>query len=97
MRLIWVRYLISKKYGFHVKQEFHSREFVQDKNPYHGKYSPETRRELLFEYAALLTTLRLRGTVVVIDKTKIKNSEYDVLEKAFKCLHKIKRGTRASC
>lgn len=31
----------------------------------------------------MLATLRMQGIVVVIDKTKIKNQEYDVLEKAF--------------
>ncbi|GAB3861304.1 hypothetical protein GCM10028822_40570 [Hymenobacter terrigena] len=80
--LLFRRHL-SKEYGFPVKQEFHTREFIQDKNPYHGKYPSETRREILFAYATLLSSLRLRSTVVVIDKTKIRNQEYDVLEKAF--------------
>lgn len=77
------RQTLSKRYAFPVKQEFHTREFIQDKNPYHGKYAPELRREILFEYVRFLATLRLQGIITVIDKTKIKNKDYDVLEKAF--------------
>ncbi len=82
-QLLQFRRSISKEYNFPVKEECHTREFIQDKNPYHGKFSPEARRELLFKYVAVLATLKMRGIVVVIDKTKIKNNEYDVLEKAF--------------
>ncbi len=82
-RLAQFRRLLSQEYNFPVKQEFHTREFVQDKNPYHGKYAPEMRRKILFEYVQMLATLRMSGIVVVIDKTKIKNQEYDVLGKAF--------------
>lgn len=82
-QLLQFRRTISKEYNFPVKEEFHTREFIQDKNPYHGKYSPEIRKELLFRYVQMLATLRMQGIVVVIDKTKIKNQEYDVLEKAF--------------
>ena len=82
-QLYQFRQSLSKRYGFPVKQEFHTREFIQDKNPYHGKYPPELRREVLFAYVRQLATLRLRGIVTVIDKTKIKRDDYDVLEKAF--------------
>ena len=74
---------LSKRYGFPVKQEFHTREFIQDKNPYHGLYTPELRREILFEYVRHLAMLRVQAIVTVIDKTKIKNKDYDVLGKAF--------------
>lgn len=82
-QLLLFRRELSKEYKFPVKQEFHTREFIQDKNPYHGKYSPEVRREILFHYASALASLRLQAIAVVIDKTKIRNQEYDVLEKAF--------------
>lgn len=82
-KILQFRQQLSKLHGFPVKQEFHTREFVQDKNPYHGKYSPEVRREILFEYVILLSTLHIKGIVTIIDKTKIKNNQYDVLEKAF--------------
>ncbi len=83
-QLLQFRRVISKEYNFPVKEEFHTREFIQDKNPYHGKYTPEVRKELIFKYVQTLATLRLQVIVVVIDKTKIKNHEYDVLENAFK-------------
>ncbi|RZJ57141.1 MAG: DUF3800 domain-containing protein [Hymenobacter sp.] len=82
-KLLEFRRSLSKDYGFPVKQEFHTREFIQDKNPYHGKYSPEIRREILFKYIQSLATLHIRGIVVVIDKTKIKKQDYDVLETSF--------------
>ena len=69
-------------YDFPIKQEFHTREFIQDKNPYHGKYSPEQRRIMLFEYVAALVKLPVRSVTVVIDKTKIRYDHYDVLENA---------------
>ena len=74
---------LKKRYAFPVKQEFHTREFIQDKNPYHGLYAPEVRREILFEYVRHLAQLRAQAIITVVDKTKIKNTEYDVLEKAF--------------
>ena len=74
---------LSKDYGLPVKQEFHTREFIQDKNPYHGLYPPEVRREILFKFVEHLASSRLQAIITVIDKTKIKNSTYDVLEKAF--------------
>lgn len=82
-QLLTFRRELHSRYSFPVKQEFHTREFIQDKNPYHGKYSPEIRREILFRYVEALASLHLQGIVVVIDKTKIKNQEYAVLEKAF--------------
>lgn len=82
-QLLNFRRALSQEYEFPVKQEFHTREFIQDKNPYHGKYSPELRREILFRYVTELASLRLQAITVVIDKTKIKNQEYNVLEKAF--------------
>lgn len=75
-QLLQFRRSISKEYNFPVKEEFHTREFIQDKNPYHGKFPPEVRREILFKYVEMLATLRMRGIVVVIDKTKIKNAGY---------------------
>ncbi len=82
-QILQFRRALSKEYNFPVKEEFHTREFIQDKNPYHGKFAPEVRREVLFKYVEMLATLHMRGIVVVIDKTKIKNNEYDVLEKSF--------------
>ncbi len=69
-------------FGFPVKEEFHSKEFVTDKNPYHGKYSANVRREILFQFAHLIPTLNLKMISVVIDKKNIGRPTYDVLKNA---------------
>lgn len=70
------------KYRFPIKQEFHTREFVADKNPYHGLYSKTTRRAILFDFCQFMATLDLRVVNVVIDKKNIKRPTYFVLKNA---------------
>lgn len=76
------RKYLKDAYGFPVKEEFHSKEFVTDKNPYHGKYSPGVRKEILFQHCSLLATLNLKCVSVVIDKKNINRPAYDVLKNA---------------
>jgi hypothetical protein len=73
---------LKSQYGFPIKEEFHSKEFVTDKNPYHGKYAPEIRREILFHHCYFLATLNLKCVSVVIDKKNINRPNYDVLKNA---------------
>ena len=40
-------------YNLPVKQEFHARQFIQDKNPYHGLYSNSTRKINLYLHSFL--------------------------------------------
>jgi hypothetical protein len=47
-RLYSFRKIIKEEYGIPVKGEFHTKEFVTDKLPYHGKYTSDIRREILF-------------------------------------------------
>lgn len=74
---------LKEIYNLPVKIEFHTRHFIQDKYPYHGLYSCETRKKILEEYFSLIKTLDIKIINVVINKLKIKN-QYNVLENAFK-------------
>lgn len=73
---------LKRDYGFPVKQEFHTQQFLNDKNPYHGKYTPEQRKEILFKMFSLLPDLKIRVVNVAINKLKITRPEYDVLKAA---------------
>jgi len=73
---------LKARYGFPVKEEFHSKEFATDKNPYHGKYTPDIRRSILFEHCYFLATLNIKCVSVVIDKKNINRPTYNVLKNA---------------
>lgn len=73
---------LKQKFGLPAKQEFHTKEFIQDKNPYHGKFMAQQRKEILFNFFELIPKLKLKIICVVIDKSRIRNSEYDVLKNA---------------
>lgn len=73
---------LKKDYNFPVKQEFHTMHFLADKDPYHGKYTPQVRKEILNLFCELINILEAKIISVVIDKNKIYSATYDVLEKA---------------
>jgi hypothetical protein len=73
---------LRNNYGLPVKQEFHTKEFITNKDPYHDKYSDINRREILFRFFELLPKLDIKIISVAIDKKKINRPIYDVLEKA---------------
>jgi len=77
-----LRKQLFERYGLPVKQEFHAKEFVTDKLPYHGKYSPQQRKSILFEYFDMLLNLEFKVISVCINKLKIKRPQYDVLKNA---------------
>lgn len=81
------RKFLKDKYNFPVKQEFHCKQFIQDKNPYHGKYSPAQRKELIELQFRLISDLDLKIINIVIDKNnamhKGYDASYDVLKNAF--------------
>jgi hypothetical protein len=68
--------------GLKVNEEFHTKEFITDKDPYHGRFSPQARRQVLFDFFNLLPSLDIKIINVVIDKTNIKRPAYDVLKNA---------------
>lgn len=65
---------------FLVKMEFHCKEFICDKNPYHGKFSRDERKDILFKFANCISGLDIKIILTFIDKLKIKRSDYLVLE-----------------
>lgn len=74
---------LKDKFGFHVSQEMHTKQFLTDKNPYREyKWTPEIRREILIAFTKTITEMNLRIVNVIIDKTKFKNADYPVLERA---------------
>ena len=74
---------LKDKYGFHVSQEMHTKQFLTDKNPYREyEWSPEIRREILIAFTKTIAEMNLRIVNVIIDKTKFKNTDYPVLERA---------------
>ncbi|MBL7718747.1 MAG: DUF3800 domain-containing protein [Flavipsychrobacter sp.] len=77
-----IRKMLKAKYGLNVSQEFHTKEFITDKNPYHGLFTPQQRKEMLFDYCRGLATLNFKLVTVCINKRGINRPEYEVLEKA---------------
>jgi len=73
---------LKDNFGFPVNQEFHTKEFVTDKSIYHGLYTPQQRKEIMFAYCKLLACLKVKSISVVIDKRRIRNLAYDVLATA---------------
>lgn len=86
-RMYRFKLFLRKQYGFHVREEFHTRQFLQDKDPYHGLYLPAVRKEILNWYAKLINVLDVKIINVVIDKKRAeaagKTDSYNVLEQAF--------------
>ena len=71
------------RYGIHVKEEMHTKQFLTDKDPYRNyNWSLDERREMLREYTLLISSLDIKIINTIIDKTKIKIENYNVLEHA---------------
>jgi len=75
---------LYKKYGFHWKDEFHTKYFIYNKNPYFSKYNFNNNIiiKIFEEFISCLTELDFKTINVAIDKRKIKGDEYDVLANA---------------
>ncbi len=73
---------LKTEYGFPIKEEFHTKEFITNKNPYHGKYETEKRRRILKLFCQLIANLNVKCVITVIDKTRISRSNYDVMKNA---------------
>jgi Protein of unknown function (DUF3800) len=71
---------LRKDFRFPVKDEFHTKEFITDKDIYHGKYTIVQRRELLFRFFQLIPSLDIKIISVAIDKKKIQRPKYSVLK-----------------
>jgi len=77
------RKFLKDTYDFPVKMEFHCKQLLQDKHPYHGRYTAQQRKELLELHVKLISDLDIKIINVVIDKNKIANPDYDILKNAF--------------
>ncbi len=73
----------KEKYGIPVKEEMHTKQFLTDKDPYRNyQWSAEQKRQMLKEYTLLIASLDIKIINTIIDKTKIKTTDYNVLENA---------------
>jgi hypothetical protein len=81
-RIHQFRRQLKTDFNIPVKQEFHTKEFITDKDPYHGKYSSEQRRSVLFRFFQMLPSLDIKIIGVAIDKKKINRPQYDVMKNA---------------
>ncbi len=71
------------RYGIHIQEEMHTKHFLTDKEPFrHYGWSVEQKQDMLKEFTLLIASLDIKIVNTIIDKTKIKDSEYNVLEKA---------------
>jgi hypothetical protein len=81
-KIIRLRRYLKNQYGLPVKQEFHTREFILDKSHYHGLYTRQQRKEILFLCCKAVKILELKIINVCINKTKVNRPQYDVLKNA---------------
>lgn len=84
-KIVNLRKDLKSQYGFHISEEMHTKHFLADKDPYR-KYSwtNEQKQNILIEYIKMISSLDIKVVNVIIDKTKIKTSSYNVLENALK-------------
>ena len=78
------RVFLKEKYGFHATIEMHTKNFLTDKTPYRDYgWTKEQKREILTLFTNCIAEQMDIFTVnVVIDKTKIADPDYDILEHA---------------
>lgn len=77
------RRFLHEKYGFSYFDEFHTKPFLYNKYPYRfNNWAPEQRREIVFYIAKFIAWLDVSIVNVIIDKTKIRHSDYEVLRHA---------------
>lgn len=74
---------LRNDFGLHVTEEFHTKHFLTDKNPFrvYG-WSKTEKQEILKRYTKTLACLDMQCINVIIDKEKVKLATYPVLENA---------------
>lgn len=76
---------IAKRHRFPFDLEFHTREFLLNKQPYQALgFTNEERKEILRLFCIVTANLNCRFINVVINKTAIQRADYLVLDTAFK-------------
>ena len=78
------RALLKEKYGFHSTVEMHTKNFLTDKNPYRDYgWSKDQKQEILVAFTKCIAEQMEFSTVnVIIDKTKITEPNYNILQRA---------------
>lgn len=78
------RQLLKEKYGFHISEEMHIKNFLTDKLPYRNYgWESGTRIMILKTFIKAIAELDAKVINVIIDKNNIDVDDYDVLKKAF--------------
>lgn len=81
----FLRRELKAKYGFHIKEEMHTKHFLTDKDPYRKyNWNNEQKIEILKAFTLLIAEMDLSCINVIIDKNKIKKQDYNILENALK-------------
>ncbi len=74
---------LKVNYGFHSKQEMHTKQFLSDKNPYRMyNWSKEQKLEILKAFTLMISALDISIINVIIDKHHINTKDYNILETA---------------
>lgn len=80
-----VRQKLKTKYGFHTKQEMHTKIFLTDKGVYRAyNWIPQQKKEILRYFVWAVTQMDLSIVNVIIDKNNIIKNDYPILENALK-------------
>lgn len=78
-----LRRFLHEHYRFSYFDEFHTKPFMYNKNPYRDYgWTIEERQKIISLYTNWLASLNISFVNVVIDKTKIRSADYDVLKNA---------------
>jgi len=74
---------MKSSYGLHLIEEMHTMDFLRDRDPYrnHG-WSLLERHGILISFAKAISSLDIKVVNVIIDKTRIQNEDYPILEKS---------------
>lgn len=84
-KIIQCREYLKNQFGFHKSEELHTKNLLSDKDPYRKyKWTVEERREIIKQICACIGTLDIKVINVIIDKTQISGTNYNVLENALK-------------
>ena len=78
------RAYLKEKFGFHATIEMHTKNFLTDKNPYrdYGWTQGEKQEILTLFTECIAEQMEISAVNVIIDKTRITDSAYNILEHA---------------
>lgn len=73
---------LKNKFGLHISEEFHTKNFLTDKNPYRNyKWNQENKLDILETYIKYISDMEMQIVNVIIDKTKIQTEKYSIIRK----------------